>query len=893
MWMLCVLLAASGAVNAFQTLQAWDFNDAAECGTWQANGHLAEVTCEGGMLKARAVDWDPFLTCTGLNLPAKAAQCIRLRLRASSGGKGQLFWSGQTSGQYGGFDPSKVADFEVHGGDVEEVYLFPYWHKEETIRQLRLDVYDGASFEIDSIVVLEAAGAAQTGETPAWDLGSSADVSGWAKLNGGHALVAPAIGVPLDDIGWFSIEARADVDTSIAVYWSTTAMLGSRHETIYLPGDGLSHVHHVELQGTPGWDGSLAGLHVDVAEPEKVNLGKVTLSAEPAGPPEMEARYFGLENAVSRAGREELILAQIINRGGGMAAPGNLRLELPEGVQVVGGPVISGNEGLLHGEMLEARWTVKAAVPQAYPAVLLDDSGKSTAAAALSFAPPCVVDAAYVPEPRPIATSHEILAYYFPGWNDATKWDCIRNTAPIRRPLLGYYDEGKVDCVDWQIKWAVENGISCFLVDWYWCAGGQYLLHWFDAYRVARYRDMLKVALMWANHNPPKTHSREDWRAVTREWIDKYFTLDSYYHVDGKPAVYIWNAAGIREDLGGSEEVAAAFAESREMARAAGHKGITFISLRHTMTEAEVALLAKEGYDGQTSYHEWGDAAAMAPAPPQGRYDDMVATVPDAWEKRRSISGALAYYPVVDTGWDSRPWHGDNSTVFHGRSVEGFRKLLQSARDYCERHNENTIILGPLNEWGEGSYVEPNLEFGFGMYEAIREVFGQGTPGDWPQNFGPRDAGLGPYEFPPRPQAYQWTFDSGTDGWSAFMSADKFRADQGSLCFDTTSNDPALTVSTGGLRAARYGQVRIRMQVAGNVPEYAGAQLFWTTSAGGTSETKSIPFTLERDGAFHVYTLDLAAHPRWRGTITTLRFDPCNFSGANICIDEVVFIQRP
>lgn len=893
MLMLFVLLAAVGAADEYPALQTWEFNDAAECGAWQANGHLAEVACDGGMLKGRVVDWDPFFTCTAVNVPAKSAQCIHLRLRASSGGKGQIFWTGQTTGQYGGFDPSKTTEFDVRGGDFEEVYLFPYWHKEGTIRQLRLDVYEGASFEIDSIAILENPGLAATLNSPHWDFPSGVEASGWKSLNGGRALVAPPLDVSLDGIGWVSFEAAAAADTSVTLYWSTSGMLGSRHETVYLSEDGGSRFYHLELQGAPQWEGRLVGIHLAIPEPEKVTISKIVLADEPEGPPELEAAYFGLENAVSRAGRAESILAQFTNRGGGMALPGELQLELPGGMELISGPVFSGTEGLLHGEMMEARWTVKAAEPATYPVHLRGDLKQDMASAELTFAPAVSVSAEYVPEPRPVPTSQDVLAYYFPGWNDAAKWDCIRNTAPIRRPLLGYYDESKADCVDWQIKWAVENGISCFLVDWYWSEGSQHLLHWFDAYRNARYRDLLKVAIMWANHNAPGTHSREDWRAVTREWIDKYFTLKTYYQVDGKPAVYIWNAAGIREDLGGSAEVAAAFAESREMARAAGHEGITFISLRHVMNEQEVASLVQEGYDGQTSYHEWGDAAAMAPAPSRGRYDDMVATVPDAWEKRRAVSGTLKYYPVVDTGWDSRPWHGANSTAFHGRTVEGFKALLQAARTYCERHGENTVILGPLNEWGEGSYVEPNLEFGFGMYEGIREVFGQGNPQDWPVNFGPRDAGLGPYEFPEQPRAFQWNFDAGTDGWAAFMSLDKFRAEQGSLCFDTTSNDPALTVSTGGLRAARYGQLRIRMQVAGNLPDHAGAQLFWTAGAGGTSETKSIPFRLERDGAFHEYKLDLAAHPRWRGTINTLRFDPCNFSGAQVCIDEVNFIQQP
>ena len=55
------------------------------------------------------------------------------------------------------------------------------------------------------------------------------------------------------------------------------------------------------------------------------------------------------------------------------------------------------------------------------------------------------------------------------------------------------------------------------------------------------------------------------------------------------------------------------------------------------------------------------------------------------------------------------------------------------------------VCLGPLNEWGEGSYAEPNGEFGFGMYEAVRDVFGVKPEGGWPTNYVPADIGRGPY----------------------------------------------------------------------------------------------------------------------------------------------------
>ena len=214
-------------------------------------------------------------------------------------------------------------------------------------------------------------------------------------------------------------------------------------------------------------------------------------------------------------------------------------------VEVIAEPDRLSLEGLAHEEYADFTWTVRAASPGTYP-IDVHFSGKGAipkpTSVEVQFTESLGLEKAdYVPEPRPIETEIEVAAYYFPGWSSPAKWDPVRRVAPIRKPVLGYYDESNPECVDWQIKWAVENGVSVFLVDWYWIKGNQHLTHWFEAYRESRYRDSLKVAIMWANHNPPRTHSREDWRNVTQEWIDQYFGMESYHHIDGKPAIFLWD----------------------------------------------------------------------------------------------------------------------------------------------------------------------------------------------------------------------------------------------------------------------------------------------------------------------------------------------------------------
>jgi hypothetical protein len=492
-----------------------------------------------------------------------------------------------------------------------------------------------------------------------------------------------------------------------------------------------------------------------------------------------------------------------------------------------------------------------------------------------------------VPEPHPVPTAIDVCAYYFPGWDADAKWDCIRSTAPIRKPVLGYYDESKVEIVDWQIKWATENGINCFLVDWYWCAGSQHLTHWFEAYRKAKYRDMLKVAIMWANHNPPKTHSVEDWRAVSREWVDRYFTLPAYYRVNGKPAIYMWDPNGLRRDLGDSETVRKCFEETDAMARAAGFPGVTFLTLNSSYARSAIDTLQKEGYYGITNYHEWGkvtDAANQDTKTERPEYGRVVKTVEDSWEKKFNDAKPLQYYPVADTGWDSRPWHGENAFVIKERTSKDFYKLLKKVRSFAEKNDIRSVILGPVNEWGEGSYIEPNTEFGFSMYEQIRRVFATSPKSSWPINAGPTDLAMGPYDFPVQKHAARWTFENGANVWKVMMGATEPTFADGLMKFRTSSQDPAIVADAAKLRAKNFTQMVITMKLNGRE---TSAQFFWASGGTSTSEAASIHVPLIADGREHTYTLNLAENPRWRGTITYLRFDPCGTMNTEVAIREI------
>jgi hypothetical protein len=868
-------------------LPSWTFDTPDAGAAWAPNAHLANVAVQNGVLAANGTDWDPFFLCSGLSFPTSPWQYVVIRIKADQPGSGELFFTGTEEGQYGGFSQDRSRRFRVEGDAAfHDIVVFPFWQAEGQIVKLRLDLYDGAHFEIDSITVQQWGDADNpvTGQY-AWEF---ADDDAWRIADAEDERFSPPLRLPIEGRGWATIEIQSERDTVGTLLWAVEGIPGLQSESFSIRGGEQPRAYNLELDGNKAWTGTMLALGLRLEDPS-TTVRAISIGEEPGGPAELAVTYFGFENGINRAGADCNVLLRVTNLGGRNQGIRGVHFEPGDGIEIVDEPDALSEDGLSHEEYADFTWAVRASAAGLHT-VQAHFSGKGmlpdVATAELRFTESLGLAASdYVPEPRPVKTAIEVAAYYFPGWDSPAKWDLVHRVAPIRKPLLGYYDESNPECVDWQIKWAVENGITVFLVDWYWVKGNQHLTHWFEAYKKSRYRDSLKVVIMWANHNPPDTHSREDWRNVTQEWIDQYFGMESYYRIDGKPALFLWDPRNLRNDLGGSDGAKAALDDSQQMARDAGYEGIEFVAVNTAESPAFVEMLAAEGYAGATNYHEWGKATDSMLRPQRARFEDVVATAPGEWARRDAMCKPLTYYPLVDTGWDSRPWHGENSLAIEGRTSALFEQLLREAKAFCEAHGKSVVILGPVNEWGEGSYIEPCTEYGFAMLEAVRAVFAMGDPASWPVNVAPTDVGRGPYDYPPFEPVTTWEFDADAGGWRTMMNAGEFRVEDGALRFTALGSDPAIVVPLTGVNASNFGTAEVTMQVSGKEPAGMGAQLFWSRGGNGTSESASMAVPLETDGGMHTYVFDLRANSRWRGPISMLRFDPCNAADVEIAVD--------
>ncbi len=919
--LVAMLLALSSvAVAQTETLKNWEFNTDGQKEGWVGANHLKDVTVKDGMYRAKASGNDPFIVLEKIDIPAGKSYVFEFRLKTNFSGSAELYYANTTEGPYGGFLPKKnVAWTAIGDGKFHTYRIFPNWAADKKIVKLRLDFpnlpqgdADNVSYELDWIRIVDLNFAKAPAVKPNWNFTGNTTANGdWVLMEDGVIETKP-MNLDVDEYGgWISLEMAVDQGkTATLEFLSSSGKAGTI--TIPLKADGKPHWYNVDALTDQAWREKINLMTLKTSDEPgaTAKVQRLIVSDAPKGPAEIEVLQVYQPEAINRAGTSRPLAIRLRNTGGETAK--GIRIAKMQFPPNVGATAKKGEESLDIEPLETKTYTIYLGATQPVEGnVTLTLAGpgvpKEPITAPIRFEKKLdLPKASYVPEPKPVKSDYEIGALYYPGWHRMQAWERIYSTHPERKPVLGWYDEGNPEVVDWQIKWSVENGIQYYLVDWYWNKGHQHNDHWIAAFRKAKYRSMFKWAMMWANHNGKGSHSVEDQAAVTKFWIENYFNMPEYYQMDGRPVVMIWSAQGMDDDvrdieakkgntLKKGEGVKKLLDLSQKMAKEAGYKGIYFIAMKwpEASTKAEdIQWLADAGFEMTSIYH-FMHHGGKAKNPRRFSFDYVVESNLPHWEGLHE-TGIIPFLPNLSTGWDSRPWHGDKQTIIEDRTVAKFKKICEDFKKFSKKTGVKQILLAPTNEWGEGSYAEPNAEFGFGMFEAIRDEFCKKPANGWPINYGPEDVGLGPYDFPPlqKEMRTSWDFKDGTQGWTGFMGISNFKGADGKLTFGTTNHDPAMSTNLNGVKAVDWSRFVVRMKITAQDPGADAqdrAQLFWSTSTSPVSETNSMSVPVKIDGAFHDYVFELKSQKTWRRNITSLRFDPVNSEKRSIEIESIKF----
>ena len=80
-------------------------------------------------------------------------------------------------------------------------------------------------------------------------------------------------------------------------------------------------------------------------------------------------------------------------------------------------------------------------------------------------------------------------------------------------------------------------------------------------------------------------------------------------------------------------------------------------------------------------------------------------------------------YPTLLPNWDRSARSGKKARIYVDSTPEVFKEQLITALDLLKDKNfeHKILFLQSWNEWAEGNYVEPDLKYGRGFLDVIKD----------------------------------------------------------------------------------------------------------------------------------------------------------------------------
>lgn len=376
--------------------------------------------------------------------------------------------------------------------------------------------------------------------------------------------------------------------------------------------------------------------------------------------------------------------------------------------------------------------------------------------------------ALYLPQFHPIPENDK---WWGPGF---TEWTNVAKAKPLFRghvqpriPAdLGFYDLRLAETREQQAMLAREAGIEGFCYYHYWFGGGRQLLERPFNEVVASGKPDFPFCICWANHTwSNKTWNRksamqqdsvlmEQTYPGTEDDIAHFNSLlpafrdPRYMTVDGKLIFVIYDPLKFIN--------IERFIETwRKLAEKNGLPGFHFVGMTPSTLTLRVAAdgsrqrvmpnlkssakIFKDVLDlGFDSVNSFGKRRGEMLY--EGKWKNLAKTIlrhvglPTGsirYDYERTVCNYFALedswenvYPTILPQWDRTPRVSSWDGVYVNATPEKFEKHIRQAleliKDKAPEHR--ILFLKSWNEWGEGNYVEPDLQWGHGFLDAIHRA---------------------------------------------------------------------------------------------------------------------------------------------------------------------------
>jgi hypothetical protein len=338
----------------------------------------------------------------------------------------------------------------------------------------------------------------------------------------------------------------------------------------------------------------------------------------------------------------------------------------------------------------------------------------------------------------------KVIAFYLPQYHpipendifwgkDFTEWTNVRKALPLyeghNQPItpteLGYYDLRDSKVREDQAILARTYGVNAFCYYHYWFAGKRVLETPFNQV-LETGEPNFPFVLCWANqswtgtwYGCPEDLLIEQTYPGDEDYISHFYALlpafrDSrYLKINEMPVFIIFRPIEIPDKKRFTQLWS-------QLARENGLSGIHFIGLTWNLM-----------WDHRSDGFDAAITQVNIPPTPINEINKVFKDAPSVFDADMLIPHVAPDSPVDNTlifpcllpNWDNTPRSGKNGMVMLNSNPENFREQLnQAIRWTLERpDNEKIIFIKSWNEWAEGNYMEPEIKYGLGYLEVLKE----------------------------------------------------------------------------------------------------------------------------------------------------------------------------